>query len=152
MRPLLDELRSPAELLDELPTQTGKLKVVLSSPDAVPGGFKLRCQQMVEMGLVESTIAHRVYDFQGFPFLLDRIEDRIYREDVNVLVGVGDPIDGPCLAVDKLCIDHVRAKAIVVLIPLSNLGFHAGLDCCHGLVDSFSDHFLDNLVLINGQI
>jgi hypothetical protein len=41
--PPLDELCSPAELLDELPAHTGKLKVVLGSPDSVSGGFKLRC-------------------------------------------------------------------------------------------------------------
>ena len=59
------------------------------------------------MGLVESAIAHRVSDFQGFPFFLDRIEGRIHREDVNAVMGVGDPIDGPGLAVDKLCIGYV---------------------------------------------
>src|ERR1700730_2290132 len=33
--PLLDELCSPAELLDQLPTHTGKLEVLLGSLDAV---------------------------------------------------------------------------------------------------------------------
>jgi len=33
--PLLDELCSPAELLDQLPTHTGKLEMSLGSPDAV---------------------------------------------------------------------------------------------------------------------
>src|ERR1700730_4642878 len=33
--PLLDELCSPAELLDQLPAHTGKLEVLLGSPDAV---------------------------------------------------------------------------------------------------------------------
>ena len=33
--PLLDELCSPAELLDQLPTHTGKFEVLLGSPDAV---------------------------------------------------------------------------------------------------------------------
>ena len=64
--------------------------MVLGSPNSVPGGFKLRCQQMVEVGLVESAIAHRVADFQGFPFFLDLIESRIHREDVDVIVGIGD--------------------------------------------------------------
>jgi hypothetical protein len=68
--------------------------VVLGSPDSVPRGFELRCQQMVEVGLVESAITHRVSDFQGFPFFLDRIEGRIHRENVNVVMGVGDPVDG----------------------------------------------------------
>jgi len=82
---------------------------------------------MVEMGLVESAIAHRVPHFQGLPFFLDLIERRVHREDVNVVMGVRDPIDRPALAVNKLCIDHVWANAIVVLIPLVNLGFHPGL-------------------------
>ncbi len=73
----------------------GKLKVVLGSPDAVPGCFKLRCEQMVEVGLVKSAIARRVTYFQGFPFSLDLIESRIHREDVNVIMRVGNPIDRP---------------------------------------------------------
>ena len=150
-RSLLDELRSSAELFDELPAHTGKLKMVLGSPYSVTGAFKLRCQQMVEVGLVESAITYRVSDFQGFPFF-DRIEGRTSLRRRECGNGGRDPIDGSSLAVDKLCIDHVRAKAIGVLIPLSNLGFHSGLDCRHGFVDRFSDHLLDNLVIIDGQI
>jgi hypothetical protein len=40
MRALLDELCSPAELLDQLPTHTGKLEVLLGSPDAVARRFQ----------------------------------------------------------------------------------------------------------------
>src|ERR1700720_4218989 len=76
---------------------------------------------MVEMSLVENAIAHRVPHFQGLPFFLDLIESRVHREDVNVVMGVGNPIDRPALAVNKLCIDHVWAHAIVVLIPLRTL-------------------------------
>src|SRR5580704_16467470 len=88
------------------------------------------------MGLVESAIAHRVSHFQGLPFFLDLIESRVHREDMNVVMGVGDPIDRPALAVNKLCIDHVWADAIVMLIPLANLGFHPGLDRCHSLIQA----------------
>src|ERR1700732_4434242 len=63
------------------------------------------------MGLVESAIAHRVSHFQGLPFFLDLIESRVHREDVNVVMGVGNPVDRPALAVNKLCIDHVWANA-----------------------------------------
>ena len=78
----------------------------------------------MEVGLVESAIAHRVSHFQGLPFFLDLVEGRIHREHMNMIMRVGDPIDGPGLAVNKLCVDHVGAKAIVLLIPLANLGFH----------------------------
>ena len=101
------------------------------------------------MGLVESAIAHRVPHFQGLPFLLDLIESRVHCEDVNVVMGVGDPIDRPALAVNELCLDHVWANAIVVLIPLANLGFHPALDRRHGLVEGLGDHLFDDLVLID---
>jgi hypothetical protein len=54
--------------------------------------------------------------------------------------------------VSKLCVDHVWANAIVVLIPLANLGFHPGLDRRHGLDQGLGDHFFDDLVLIDSQI
>src|SRR4029077_11798841 len=94
-RPLLDQLRSPAELLDQLPIHAGKLKVVLGPPDATSGGFQLCRKQMVEVGLVESAIAHRVSHFQGFPFFLNLIEGRIHREHVNVIMRVRYSIDWP---------------------------------------------------------
>jgi|SRR5580704_16832024 hypothetical protein len=77
---------------------------------------------MVEVGLIESVVAHRVSHFQGLPFFLDFIECRVHREHMNMIMRVGDPIDGPGLAVNKLRVDHVGAKAIVLLIPLANLG------------------------------
>ena len=62
---------------------------------------------------------------------------------------VGDPNDKPALAVNKLCIGHVWANAIVVLIPLANLGFHPGLDRRHSPVQGLGDHLFDDLVLID---
>jgi hypothetical protein len=107
--------------------------VLLGSPDSVPASFKLRREQMVEVSLVESAIARRVSHFQGLPFFFNLIEGRIQREDVDVIVWVGDPIDWSCLAVNKLCVNHVWANAIVLLITLAHLGFHSGLDCRHRL-------------------
>lgn len=60
---------------------------------------------MIEVRLIESAIADRVSDFQGFPFFLDLIEGRVHCEDVNVIMRVGYPVDRPGLAVDKLRID-----------------------------------------------
>jgi hypothetical protein len=44
-----------------------------------------------------------------------------------------------------------RSK-LVLLIAFSHLGFHSGFDRCHRLVDGLSDHLLDELVFIDGQL
>jgi hypothetical protein len=100
----------------------------------------------------QNPASHRIAYFQGFPFPLDLIEGRIHREHVNVIMWVGYPIHWPCLAVNKLRVDHVWTKAIVLLITFPHLRFHPGLDRCHSLVNGFGDHLLDDLVLIDGQI
>src|SRR5262245_50763582 len=71
---LFNSSRSLTELLDQLPANAGELKVALGSADAVPRGFQLPCEQMVEVGLVENAITYRVSHFQGFPFFFDLIE------------------------------------------------------------------------------
>src|SRR5207249_1088532 len=80
---LFNSTRSLTELLDQLPANAGKLKVAIGSTDTVPRPSKLRCEPMMEMGLVEDSIADRVSHFQGFPFLLDLIKGRIHDKDMN---------------------------------------------------------------------
>src|SRR5262249_34584409 len=130
----------------------GEFEVLLGSSDTVAAGYELCRQQMMEMGLVERSVAHRVSHFQSFPLFLVPIKSCVHREYVNVVMRVGYSIDWPGLTMNKLRIDHVRAKAIVLLIAFSHLGFHSGFDRCHRLVNGLSDHFLDELVFIDGQI
>jgi AAA domain len=71
---------------------------------------------------------------------------------MDVIVWVGYPINGPGLAVDKLRVDYVRARAIFLLIAFANLCFHPGLDLRHGLVECFTDQFFDDLVAVYSQV
>jgi hypothetical protein len=100
---------------------------------------------MVKVRLEEDSICDRIPDLQCLPLLLDLIEGCVHREDMDVTVWAGYPINGPGLAVDKLRVDHVRASSIFLLIAFANLGFHPSLDLCHGLVECFTDQFLRRL-------
>jgi hypothetical protein len=64
------------------------------------------------MGLVENAITHRVSHFQGLPFFLDLVESRVHREDVNMVMGVGDPVDRPADA--ELLADFSKYLCILV--------------------------------------
>jgi hypothetical protein len=107
---------------------------------------------MVKVRLEEDSICYRIPDLQCLPLLLDLIEGCVHREDMDVIVWVGYPINGPGLAVDKLRVDYVRARAIFLLIAFANLGFHPGLDLRHGLVECFTDQFFDDLVAVYSQV
>src|ERR1700730_1672891 len=79
---------------------------------------------MVKVRLEEDSICYRIPDLQCLPLLLDLIEVGVHREDMDVIVWVGYPINGPGLAVNKLRVDYVRARAIFQLITFADLGFH----------------------------
>src|ERR1700736_61557 len=107
---------------------------------------------MVKVRLEEDSTRDRIPDLQCLPLLLDLIEGCVHREDMDVIVWVGYPIYGPGLAVDKLRVDYVRARAIFLLIAFANLGFHPGLDLRHGLVECFTDQFFDDVVAVYSQV
>jgi hypothetical protein len=76
----------------------------------------------------------------------DHFDAALSTSDSYLIMWVGYPINGPGLAVNKLRIDDVWARPIVLLVTFANLRVHPVLDRRHSLVDGLGDHLLDNLV------
>ena len=100
---------------------------------------------------VEGRIALNIAKLSCFPALFFRIKCRVECKCVDVVMRVGDPIDGSCFGVNKARLDQVpRDPLLVTYLAVFSFSayprLHAVLDVQHRFFERFMDDLLDSPV------
>jgi hypothetical protein len=68
---------------------------------------------------VEGRIALDIAKRSRFPAIFFRIKRRVERKCVDVVMRIGDAVDGPCFGVNKARVDQVpRGPLLVTYLPI----------------------------------
>src|SRR5215468_3748439 len=97
---------------------------------------------------VEGGITLDIAKRSRFPALFFRIICRVERKCVDVVMRIGNAVDGPCFDVNKARVDQVpRGTLPVTYLPIcpfsAYTGLHTVLDVDHRFLERFMDKLLN---------
>src|SRR3974390_3043415 len=97
---------------------------------------------------IERCVALDGAKLSRFPAIFFRIKRRVERKCVDVVMRIGDAVDGPCFGVNKARVDQVsRCPLLIAWLAVFSFsaypGLHTVLDVDHRFLKRFMDQSLD---------